>query len=195
MKSDFMRGTTDESHGENPTVRSKFDKSQGKGLPAPHLTHPGEVAKETGSKHTGFNENGHMMPKDVSMAVGDDGKHQVTLHTPDNLGTGMAEGRGYAKEPNVAATDHIVAKSRTVPMDRFGGREPDPVRAGTLKHDKQHPTGHVNPRMGGGTDRLIAGKQVRGGERVDRPSQKRDSGALAGDTNPRRGYYGGKGKM
>lgn len=187
-----MPGAHNEGIRDNPAVKSKFDKSQGYGLPAPHLSHPGAVAKETGSSHSGYNANGHMVPKEV----GETSSYRTEHHEPSKLGSGMAEGRGYAREPNMGQTDRV-KPSHTVSMDRFAGREPDPVRAGTLKDEthKQHPTGHENPRMGGGTDRLIAGKQVRGGERVDRPSQKRDSGALAGDTNPRRGYYGGKGKM
>lgn len=57
-----MPGAHDEGVKENPRVQSKFDRSHGKGLPAPHLKHPGEVARETGSSHPGHTENGHKIP-------------------------------------------------------------------------------------------------------------------------------------
>lgn len=66
-----MKGAETEPVRNNPPVRSKFDKSHGHGLPAPHLSHPGEVAKETGSKHAGFTENGHMLPKPMKGHVTD----------------------------------------------------------------------------------------------------------------------------
>lgn len=61
----FMPGTNEENKS-NPPVRSKFDKSQGKGLKAPHLSFPGGTAKVTGSSHAGFTENGNMLPKSSS---------------------------------------------------------------------------------------------------------------------------------
>lgn len=60
-----MRGAEVETVRDNPRVQSKFDKSRGKGLPAPHLSHPGAVAKDTGSKHAGYTENGHMLPTHI----------------------------------------------------------------------------------------------------------------------------------
>jgi|SRR5580700_2667368 hypothetical protein len=58
----FMPGTHEENR-ENPPVRSKFDKSQGRGLPAPHLGFPGKTVKVSGSPNgAGFTEHGHMLP-------------------------------------------------------------------------------------------------------------------------------------
>jgi hypothetical protein len=169
-----MRGA-EEDQRENPPVQSKFDKSQGKGLPAPHLTHPGAVAKETGSKHPGFNENGHMLAREVGGPVGDSTIHRVTQHSPASLGSGMAEGRRSYGEPNIAATDHVVAKPRTVPMERFAGHEPDPVKAGGDLHRGQHDTRKAG-RLG--TEERGSSRQVYGGERVDRASHKSGPGVL-----------------
>lgn len=68
-----VKGAGDSQMRENPVVHSKFDRSRGMGLKAPHLSHPGEVAKPTGSKHDGFNENGHMYP------------HEVPAHNTDRV--------------------------------------------------------------------------------------------------------------
>jgi hypothetical protein len=63
MKYGHMPGAHDEGIKENPPVRSKFDKSQGKGLPAPHMKFPGGIVKESGSPNgAGFTEHGHMLP-------------------------------------------------------------------------------------------------------------------------------------
>lgn len=58
-----VKGAGDTQTGSNPGVSSKFDKSQGKGLKAPHQSFPGQTAGITGSTKAGFNENGRMNPK------------------------------------------------------------------------------------------------------------------------------------
>ncbi len=66
-----LPGAHDEGVKDNRAVNSKFDKSHGHGLKAPHLRHPGEVAKDTGSGHAGFSENGHMLPKHNKLPMTD----------------------------------------------------------------------------------------------------------------------------
>jgi hypothetical protein len=51
-----------EPEGHNPTVHSKFDRSGGKGLKPPHLSHPGETAPVTGTHVAGHNEGGSKYP-------------------------------------------------------------------------------------------------------------------------------------
>jgi len=188
-----MPGAENDSHA-NPQVRSKFDKSQGRGLPAPHLSHPGEVAKETGYHHPGHNENGHKLPHEVSMQVGDSGKHQVTWHAPGGLGTGMADGKGYAKEPNIAATDHVVGKSHSVPFKHMTpfAHEPDSVRPGADLHNRQHDT-RAGGLQGPKSDHERGYSNPH--DKITNRSQKRDAGALAGDSGARKGYLGGRGKI
>jgi len=60
-----MKGAEDEGVRDNPAVHSKFDRSHGKGLKAPHLSHPGQVAPVTGTKVAGHTVNGHKLPKHV----------------------------------------------------------------------------------------------------------------------------------
>lgn len=151
-----MSGAHDEGTRENPTVRSKFDKSQGKGLPAPHLTHPGETAKETGSKHPGHNENGHKLPTERSVGLG--GSHLRHSYTPGEMGAPMIHGVGLGHAKNSRLTDGaVVHHSRNVTYGAMKPhlKEPDPVHAGSDKHSKQHTTGHTNNKMGGGTDRMV----------------------------------------
>ncbi len=139
MKYGHMVGAHDEGIRNNPTVRSKFDKSQGKGLPAPHLKHPGEVAKETGSSHPGHTENGHMLPQERNVGMSG---HKVTHHEVGSMGSNMYTGQGLGTPKNTKITDSDVVKSSTrVGMGGFAGREPDPVHAGSDKHSKQHNTG------------------------------------------------------
>ena len=49
----------------NPPVHSKFDRSRGFGLKAPHLKHPGEVAPVTGTHVPGHTEGGAKLPREV----------------------------------------------------------------------------------------------------------------------------------
>lgn len=66
-----MKGASVEPQRSNPTVHSKFDRSHGKGLKAPHLSHPGETAPITGTKVAGHTENGHKLPKHVKYGGSD----------------------------------------------------------------------------------------------------------------------------
>ena len=105
----FMPGTHEE-HRDNPPVRSKFDKSQGKGLPAPHLKFPGGVVKESGSKHSGFNENGHMLPTHRTAQNTDritKGRTNIPMHggEPETV-----SGRGSDKHIKQHSTGHASAK-------------------------------------------------------------------------------------
>jgi hypothetical protein len=99
-----MRGAEDEPQRSNPAVQSKFDRSHGMGLKAPHLSHPGEVAPMTGTKVAGHNEGGHKMPVDVTPKMGG---HKVSHHAPEHLGSNMADGERMAKTPNAMMTDSI----------------------------------------------------------------------------------------
>lgn len=169
----FMPGTQEENRS-NPRVSSKFDKSQGKGLPAPHLKHPGETAKETGSSYPGHNENGRKTPIERSVGLG--GSPVRHAYTPGEMGAPILRGVGQGHSKNSRLTDgNVVHHSTKVNMDRFGGHEPDPVQAGSDKHVKQHPTGHVNVKMGGGTDRKVSASRP---QRME-DSSKRSSGGYA----------------
>lgn len=46
----------------SPPIRSKFDRSHGKGLKAPHMSHPGGTAPVTGTTVAGHTENGAKYP-------------------------------------------------------------------------------------------------------------------------------------
>lgn len=83
-KESGMRGAGNEGENRaNPPVRSKFDRSHGMGLKAPHLSHPGEVAPETGTKVRGFTEHGHMLPHHIKEKPTDSirGKSETVLGT------------------------------------------------------------------------------------------------------------------
>jgi hypothetical protein len=84
----------------NPAVQSKFDRSHGKGLKPPHLSHPGAVAPVTGTKVAGHNENGHKMPKEASVGYGEP---QKTHHEP-HAGR-MAEGTRTGHTPKSSFYD------------------------------------------------------------------------------------------
>src|SRR5271154_5506904 len=109
MKYGHMPGAHDEGIKENPEVRSKFDKSQGRGLPAPHLKHPGEVAKETGTHMPGHNENGHKMPTERSVGLG--GSHTRSHYSPGEMAAPMLHGTGMGAVKNTRLTDGNVVKS------------------------------------------------------------------------------------
>lgn len=140
MSDSHMHGAENEGVRDNPKVRSKFDKSQGRGLPAPHLKHPGEVAKESGTKQPGFTENGHMEPKErQGHGVGSIATHH---HEPGKLGSNMAMGqRSIYGMPNKDQTDRVSPGKVVQPMANMHLHEPDPVHAGSDKHSKQHSTG------------------------------------------------------
>jgi hypothetical protein len=104
-----VRGAGDSGSGNNPPVRSKFDRSRGKGLKAPHLSHPGEVAKESGSGHAGFMDSGHMMPKDVTPRLGT-GSHE---HIETGRLGGVNPMDSHRKEGNYLMTDSIAREKGT----------------------------------------------------------------------------------
>jgi hypothetical protein len=135
-----MFGAHDEGVKDNPPVRSKFDKSHGKGLPAPHLKHPGQVAPDTGTRVPGHTENGHQLPIHRSLPMGG---HQVTRHEVSSMGTNMYSGQGLGTAKNTKVTDSQVVKSshRVGMSGMHGTHEPDPVHAGSDKHSRQHSTG------------------------------------------------------
>lgn len=56
----MVKGAGDTDSGSNPAVQSKFDRSHGRGLKAPHLSYPGQVAPVTTSAPTTRQE-----PKEV----------------------------------------------------------------------------------------------------------------------------------
>ena len=101
-----MPGATDEPVRENPTVRSKFDKSHGKGLPAPHLSSPGPTMGTTNPGPRVF-----QAPKNV----GSTGNIKTQHIPPSELGSGMAEGRHYAQAPNFAQTQGQNRSHRRAP--------------------------------------------------------------------------------
>lgn len=85
--------------GHNPAVQSKFDRSQGKGLKPPHLSHPDETAPVTGTRVAGHNENGHKLPREVSRGFGEP---KVTHHSPAEAHGKML--RGERANPSPKAT-------------------------------------------------------------------------------------------
>lgn len=82
--------------GSNPTVHSKFDRSQGKGLKAPRLSHPGETAPVTGTHMPGHNPNGHKEPVHTSHGYG---PPKVTHHTPAQAHGKMERGEHVNPSP------------------------------------------------------------------------------------------------
>jgi hypothetical protein len=143
-KSGFLAGTEQE-RGSNPVVRSKFDKSHGKGLPAPHLKHPGEVAKESGSKYPGHTENGHKLP--VERGTNFSGGITTHHHEPGKLGSMMAEGhRSIYGMPNKNHTDHVSPGKVVSTTASMHLHEPDPVHGGGDLHARQHNTGRGQER-------------------------------------------------
>jgi hypothetical protein len=94
----FMPGTHEENR-ENPPVRSKFDKSQGRGLPAPHMKFPGGIVKESGSANgPGFTEHGHMLPH-----------HRDAQNTDrvSGVGTRKNDSAMHLREPDPVSAGHI----------------------------------------------------------------------------------------
>ncbi len=99
-----VKGAGDTSMRENPKVTSKFDRMHGKPRTPGTVTHPGGTAAPTGTKHSGFTEHGHMLPKDATPAKGG---HKVTQHDPKTMGAPMASGRGAPEKSNYLMTDSI----------------------------------------------------------------------------------------
>lgn len=61
----MVRGAGDSGGGANPTVRSKFDRSHGKGLKPPHMAAKGPVVPLTSDA------SGHMQARQVARGVSD----------------------------------------------------------------------------------------------------------------------------
>lgn len=184
----------EEDQRSNPAVRSKFDKSQGKGLPAPHLSHPGQTVAVTGTHHPGHNENGHKIPVEVTGRHGGDEMHKVTHHHPSTLGSGMAEGRGYAREPNIAQSDRVPEATRHEGMGPQPPRDQEqPSGHDRLHSEKQHDTRKANVRLG--TEERAHQDRSHDGNKVTRSSRRDDAGSLSGNPKDRRGYSGGRGKI
>jgi hypothetical protein len=131
---------TQEASKSNPSVRSKFDKSHGKGLPAPHLKHPGETAKPTGTKMPGHTENGHKLPVERGLSKG---SHLHHGYTPGEMGAPIITGTGQGHPKNSKLTDGDVVKSskRVDHGGSFLAGSDDRPRGGSDKHVKQHATG------------------------------------------------------
>lgn len=91
-----MRGAETETVRDNPTVHSKFDRSQGKGLKAPHLSHPGEVAPLTGTHVKGHTPNGHMLPKHIAHV----NQHDTVKASP-RMGTQVKSHKDSGASDNV----------------------------------------------------------------------------------------------
>jgi hypothetical protein len=173
-----MKGAEMEAERGNPAVRSKFDKSKGRGLPAPHLKFPGEVAKDTGSSHPGHNENGHKLPVERGQGTG-----PITTrhHTPGEMGAPLLHGQGLGAPKNTRMTDaNVVHHSTRLGMSNIAGHEPDPVKRDSVLHAKQHPTGHGQE----------SAKSSRPQHQDNHSSRSRsDAGALE-----RKNYTGGRGR-
>lgn len=168
----FMPGTAPENR-ENPKVRSKFDKSQGRGLPAPHLSHPGATAKVTGSSHPGHTENGHKLPVERMNGVGGIGARH---YSPGEMGAPILKGQGMGGPKNTHMTDANVVKSSIRHFaPEMAPHEPDPVRAGGDLHKGQHNTAKGNDRLGG-TENTHA---KAGGRQKMEDSSKRTAGGHA----------------
>jgi hypothetical protein len=54
---------------ENMKTRSKFDRSHGKGLKAPHMGFKGATAPITGTVVPGHNDGGHMIPMEQKVKL------------------------------------------------------------------------------------------------------------------------------
>lgn len=169
MADSRMRGAEVETIRDNPPVRSKFDKSHGKGLPAPHLSSPGAVMPTTNPAARVFAE-----PK----SVGSTGSIRTEHIPPSQLGTGMADGRHYARAPNMSQTQ-VQGKSSSVSSSGSAPGNPETAYGrDAVRSDRQRDTAASNPSMGGGNTKRSAGTQVYGGERVSRGSTKQGAGVL-----------------
>jgi hypothetical protein len=78
-------------------------------------------------------------------------------YSPGEMGAPILHGTGQGHVKNTRLTDGSVVKSsRRVDQGGFlAGHEPNPVHGGMDLHERQHATGHVNNKMGGGTDRKV----------------------------------------
>lgn len=168
-----VKGSGDTTMGNNPAVRSKFDKSHGKGLPAPHLSFPGQTAPVTGTKVGGFNPNGRMVPKEVTKT----GTLSLNHRSPAELGTQMANGQRTAPKPNMAQT----------------GRVPNPTRQGMPSaidvNRNASGLGVSDPMPRLGTQVKMQNKPGTSDNTVKRASTRQDAGVLSGQ---RKGYMGSK---
>lgn len=164
-----MPGAQEDAIRDNPPVRSKFDKSHGRGLPAPHMSSPGPVMPTTNPAPRVYSE-----PK----SVGSSGSIKSQHIPPSQLGCGMAEGRHYAQSPNMAQTQ-MQGKSSGVAGFGFApgtaetayGRDP-------IKSAKQHDTVAANPRFG--TEVKSRSTQVKSDNRVTSSPKRAGPGVLAG---------------
>jgi hypothetical protein len=175
----FMPGTHME-HNENPPVRSKFDKSRGKGLPAPHIGHPGATAPLTGTTIPGHNENGHKLPTERGNSHGGIKTHH---HEPGRLGSNMAEGQRHVYGmPNKDQTDRVSAGKVVAPLASMHLHEPDPVRAGGDLHKGQHNTAAGNRYEGGGKSPKSSSPQHQDNQsrRSKEPNAKLDKAKMKG---------------
>lgn len=162
-----MPGASNEPVRENPTVRSKFDKSQGRGLPAPHLTFPGQVAPVTNDGAARV----RMEPKDVTSR----GSYRSEHISPSNLGTAMAEGRRMANAPNMGQTAYV-GKSTTLGLSgMLKGPSGTPSGGDGVRHDKQHDTRSAG-RLGSNVQ--ARNKSGASDNVVSRRSSKQGPGAL-----------------
>lgn len=66
-----VKGAGDTTMRENPKVTSKFERDHGMPRTPGKVSHPGGTASPTGSKHAGFTEHGHMLPKELPRGVTD----------------------------------------------------------------------------------------------------------------------------
>ena len=188
-----VKGAGDTHMASNPAVHSKFDRSHGRGIPAPHVGHPGGTLSITGTKIPGHNENGRLEPRSVDPGVG---PHKVTHHPPQTLGSNLADGeRGITGSKNSHYTDHVDhLKPRHFGLSGMLHGEPETVgrdKGGIQKagKDARREDSHK------GTSSRLHSKPGHSMETVTRASQKRDSGALAGEPGPRNSYTGGRGRI
>lgn len=105
-----VKGAGDTGMQSNPKVTSKFDRMHGQPRTPAKVTHPGGTAAPTGTKHSGFNEHGHMYPHEATPAKGG---HKVTHHAPETLGAPLAKGSGAAEKANYLMTDSIRSEKGT----------------------------------------------------------------------------------
>lgn len=161
MAESDMRGAQNEPVRDNPPVRSKFDKSHGHGLKAPHMAAKGPVVSTTTSAPTVRSE-----PKQV----GTKGSIRSEHIDPSQLGTGMAEGRHYAKSPNMAQTQ-MQGKSSTLTLTGMPGTQDSRSANGVTGSPKE-------TRLG--TQMPYRSTKVSSDNRVTKVSSRQGPGVLAG---------------
>jgi len=163
-----MKGAEDEPIRDNPTVHSKFNRSHGKGVSAPHMSSPGPVMPTTSPGPRVYSQ-----PKNV----GSSGSMKTQHIPPSQLGDGMANGRHYAQAPNMAQTQMQGKSSSVAPSNMARGGMETPSGRDPVKSAVQRDTA-ASTRLG--TQMPYRSTKVTSDNRVTKVSSKQGPGVLAG---------------